>query len=181
MSSRSFEVGVNMLSRTFVVATPCYLSSDDFHPTCWEKSSRTRCLTGYHDDGEPRKRVPGSMVAVSLSTLWAHIDTELPLPLLRVQLDHSKGCGLTIRLIYSEIDALDPLVDCSSRWEIVDIQMGPQTVAILDRVHGKVPILRKLKCSDGTGVGSCAAFEIAPNLSSVTIIGKAPLRLPWTH
>ncbi|KAF8215569.1 hypothetical protein K438DRAFT_602816 [Mycena galopus ATCC 62051] len=59
--------------------------------------------------------------------------------------------------------------------------MGPQTVAILDSVHGKVPMLRKLKCSDGTGVGSCAAFEIAPNLSSVTIIGKASLRLPWTQ
>ncbi|KAF7341010.1 hypothetical protein MSAN_02086500 [Mycena sanguinolenta] len=118
-------------------------------------------------------------LSTSLPTLWSHIEPYLPVPLLMTQLDLAKGCGLTIRLIYSETEAVDPLIACCRRWETVDIQMGVKTLAILERVHGKLPMLRDLKCSDSTGVGFCAAFEIAPNLSSATIVGKASLRLPW--
>jgi hypothetical protein len=101
--------------------------------------------------------------------------------LLTEQLKRSKECGLTVRLVYSETAALNPLVACSSRWETVDIQMGVNMVAILEHVRGKVPMLRRLKCSDSTGVGPCTAFQIAPNLSSVLLNGKPSLRLPWTQ
>ncbi|KAJ6457243.1 hypothetical protein C8R45DRAFT_1033020 [Mycena sanguinolenta] len=120
-------------------------------------------------------------LSTSLPTLWSHIEPYLPLPLLMTQLDLAKGCGLAIRLIYSETEAIDPLIACCSRWETVDIQMGVKTLATLERVHGKLPMLRDLKCSDSTGVGSCSAFEIAPRLSSATIVGKPSLRLPWSQ
>ncbi|KAF7347142.1 hypothetical protein MVEN_01468600 [Mycena venus] len=118
-------------------------------------------------------------ISVSLSTLWSDVDSSLPLPVLMSQLERSKGCGLTIRLIYSETEALDPLIDCSTHWETVDIEMGVNMLPLLDRVYGKVPMLRHLKCRDSTGVGSCTSFQIAPNLSTVIINGKAMLRLPW--
>ncbi|KAJ7886910.1 hypothetical protein B0H13DRAFT_2043533, partial [Mycena leptocephala] len=117
----------------------------------------------------------------SLATLWSNIDSSFPHPVLMEQLQRSKGSRLTIRLIYSDTAALGPLVDCSSRWETVDIQMGVNMLPILDRIHGKVPMLRQLKYTDSTGVGSSRAFEIAPNLSSVILNGKASLRLPWTQ
>ncbi|KAJ7360824.1 hypothetical protein DFH08DRAFT_732322 [Mycena albidolilacea] len=120
-------------------------------------------------------------ITISLSTLWSHLDTNIPVPLLTEQLKRSKGCGLTVRLVYSETAALNPLVACSSRWETVDIQMGVNMVAILEHIHGKVPMLRRLKCSDSTGIGPCTAFQIAPNLSSVLLNGKPSLRLPWTQ
>ncbi|KAJ6457234.1 hypothetical protein C8R45DRAFT_564575, partial [Mycena sanguinolenta] len=123
-------------------------------------------------------------LSTSLPTLWSHIETrvsyrEVPLPLLMAQLDLAKGCGLTICLIYSETQVFDLLLACCSRWGSVDFDMDAKMLAILERVRGKLPMLRDLKCSGATGVGCCTVFENAPNLSSVTICGTASLRLPW--
>ncbi|KAJ7236055.1 hypothetical protein B0H12DRAFT_131581 [Mycena haematopus] len=158
----------DILGEIFSYTVPDYVPHDrratDYSPWVYGRvCSRWRTLT------------------LSLPTLWSHIDTKIPLALLTAQLRLSKGCGLTIHTFYSDIEALHSLVDCSDRWEVVNIQMGVKTLATLDRVHGKVPMLRELRCSDCTSVGSCTAFQIAPNLSSVNITGTASLQLPWAQ
>ncbi|KAJ6448037.1 hypothetical protein C8R47DRAFT_427694 [Mycena vitilis] len=118
-------------------------------------------------------------ISILLSTLWSHIDANIPVPILMAHLQRSKGCGLHIELIYSDTEALRHLVDHCTRWETVDIRMGVDMLPILEAVHGNLPVLRQLKYTDDTGVGVCQAFEVAPRLSSVIIHGKASLlRLP---
>ncbi|KAJ7146520.1 hypothetical protein C8R44DRAFT_757670 [Mycena epipterygia] len=120
-------------------------------------------------------------ISISLPKLWSNINSSVPLPILTTHLERSSACGLTIRAIYSDTEALGPIIDCSSRWETVDLQMGVNMLPILERVHGNVPMLRQLKYGDSTGVGSCRAFEIAPKLTCVSMTGKPSLYLPWTQ
>ncbi|KAJ7439945.1 hypothetical protein FB451DRAFT_142534 [Mycena latifolia] len=123
--------------------------------------------------------------SLALPTLWSNIDSGLPMPILQAHLERSGACGLTIRLIYSDSDmkAMGSIIDCSSRWESADIQMGTNILPILERIRSKVPMLRHLKYGDSTDVESCTAFQIAPKLSSVVITGtgKPPLHLPWAQ
>jgi hypothetical protein len=102
------------------------------------------------------------------------------------QIERSKGCGLTVDLFESE--TIHPMMECSNRWKTVDIEMGNPMVgddmlAVLDGVHGKVPMLRRLTCWDSSNATSCTAFQVAPNLSSVVIHGKhgEGLQLPWAQ
>ncbi|KAJ7683073.1 hypothetical protein B0H17DRAFT_1205318 [Mycena rosella] len=94
-------------------------------------------------------------------------------------LERSSTCGLTVYIEHRHTEAIGLLVDCSTRWEMVDIDMGPSTLPILERVRGRVPMLRDLTYTDSNGSGTCGAFEVAPRLSSATIIGNASLHLPW--
>ncbi|KAJ7157401.1 hypothetical protein C8R46DRAFT_959405 [Mycena filopes] len=121
-------------------------------------------------------------VSISLSSLWSNIESNLPPPLLVVQIQRSNNQGLTIQLTQSaETNALGPLMDCSTRWASADIQTGVNLLPFLDRIHGEVPMLRELKYRDSTGVGSGTAFEVAPRLTSVVVTGKTALRLPWAQ
>jgi hypothetical protein len=104
------------------------------------------------------------------------------------QIKRSKGCSLTAVLFESK--TLLKLMDFSSRWETVDIHMGNPRVGddmltALDGslVHGKVPMLRRLTCWNSSSATSCAAFQVAPNLSTVLIHGKhgKRLQLPWAQ
>ncbi|KAJ7871230.1 hypothetical protein B0H14DRAFT_225257 [Mycena olivaceomarginata] len=127
-------------------------------------------------------------ISVSLSTLWSHLDCNTPLPMLIEQIKRSKGCSLTAVLFESK--TLLTLMNFSSRWETVDIQMGNPRVGddmltVLDGslVHGKVPMLRRLTCWNSSSATSCTAFQVAPNLSTVLIHGKhgKRLQLPWAQ
>lgn len=120
-------------------------------------------------------------ISISLPKLWSNINSSVPLPILTAHLERSSACGLTIRAIYSDTETFAPIINCSSRWETVDLQMGVNMLPILERVHGNVPMLRQLKYGDSTGVGSCRAFEIAPKLTCVSTTGKPSLRLPWAQ
>ncbi|KAJ7637461.1 hypothetical protein B0H17DRAFT_1339549 [Mycena rosella] len=129
-------------------------------------------------------------INLSLSTLWSNIDSGQPLPIAQAHLERSNACGLKIRLGYVDARIIGLLTDCSSRWETVDLGVGMGMLPILDRINGRVPMLRELKYhpihrgGPLAGESSCRALQVAPKLSRVTITGYmtgayVSLHLPW--
>ncbi|KAJ7675548.1 hypothetical protein B0H17DRAFT_1207586 [Mycena rosella] len=118
-------------------------------------------------------------ISILHSALWANIDSELPARIRAVHLERSNACGLKVRLLNHDIEAVDSIIACSSRWETVDLRSKylPIMLPILDRVRGRVPMLRELAYIGD----SSSAFEIAPKLFSVAIYGDATLDLPWAQ
>ncbi|KAJ6601014.1 hypothetical protein DFH09DRAFT_1270882 [Mycena vulgaris] len=126
-------------------------------------------------------------VGFSLSSLWSIVDCSLPPAIVRAHLERSKARGLTIQLnrFDADTEAIASVVECSSRWETVDLEgLHVHASPLLARIHGKLPMLRELKYQHSLGVGSSrgpGAFQIAPKLSSVTVTGRASLQLPWSQ
>ncbi|KAJ6601018.1 hypothetical protein DFH09DRAFT_1126505 [Mycena vulgaris] len=126
-------------------------------------------------------------VGLSLSALWSIVDCSLPPFIVRAHLERSKARGLTVQLTRfdSDTESIASVVECSSRWETVDLEgLYVHASPLLARVHGKLPMLRELKYQHSLGVGSSrgpGAFQIAPKLSSVTVTGRASLQLPWSQ
>ncbi|KAJ7671151.1 hypothetical protein B0H17DRAFT_1141592 [Mycena rosella] len=118
-------------------------------------------------------------LSVSHPALWLNIESGLPSRIRTAHLERSKPHGLTVHLKYYNIEAVSHLVDCSSRWDTVNLDMGIDILPILDRAHGRVPMLRELTYTAYPNVAPCRAFEIAPKLTSVAITGIPPLHLPW--
>ncbi|KAJ7625411.1 hypothetical protein B0H17DRAFT_1151142 [Mycena rosella] len=83
-------------------------------------------------------------LSVSHPALWSNIESGLPSRIRTAHLERSKPHGLTVHLKYHNIEAVSHLVDCSSRWDTVNLDMGIDILPILDRAHGRVPMLREL-------------------------------------
>ncbi|KAK7026271.1 hypothetical protein R3P38DRAFT_2778277 [Favolaschia claudopus] len=120
-------------------------------------------------------------ISIGYAKLWTQVDTELPRPLLEMQLERSAHSPLSVRLLYSDVDDCQPLISRSNRWESANLQMGVRMLASLEPIHGQLPLLRRLKCTDSTGVGTCVAFQVAPNLTTFILTGKPTLELPWAQ
>jgi hypothetical protein len=99
------------------------------------------------------------------------------------QIKRSKGCSLIADLFESK--TLLTLMNFSSRWQTVytqigNIMVGDDMLTVLDGglIHGKV---RRLMCWDSSSAASCAAFQIAPKLSTILLYEKygEGLQLPW--
>ncbi|KAJ7861937.1 hypothetical protein B0H13DRAFT_2282400 [Mycena leptocephala] len=151
-------------------------------------------------------------IALACPELWASIDidnsatnprlrpSDYPLGKLRTLLERSGNYPLSIRFctVARSFDqplasphadrVFGALIGCSSRWESVYLRVTQHIFPLLAQVQGNVPILRKLAldlCLDGPVLD---AFEIAPQLCVVDLIGSIrfdtsppKVTLPWTQ
>lgn len=154
-------------------------------------------------------------IGTACSELWTRIAVDLIWPddtdalhvaehrdraayLLRVQLKRSQTRKLSVAIFSGhpfdeEMQILEPIISCSSRWENASFLMPWRAYADLAPVRGCPPSLRRLHIEpDGLEEYPYAddydAFEIAPCLNTLSITDlsdNAPytpdiLRLPWT-
>ncbi|KAJ7644411.1 hypothetical protein FB45DRAFT_1053177 [Roridomyces roridus] len=118
----------------------------------------------------------------SLPAIWSNIERGLPLRVIATHLERSQASALSIHVGPLETTALQLLIPHSPRWDSVKLQMGGSGLALLDQIHGRIPFLRRVDFYDYVARPKvCRAFEIAPRLSEVSLMGSMPLVLPWAQ
>ncbi|KAJ7910107.1 hypothetical protein B0H13DRAFT_2661225 [Mycena leptocephala] len=151
-------------------------------------------------------------IALACPELWASIDidnsatnprlrpSDYPLGKLRTLLERSGNYPLSIRFctVARSFDqpltsphadrVFGALIGCSSRWESVYLRVTQHIFPLLAQVQGNVPILRKLALDLCLDRPVLDAFEIAPQLCAVDLIGSIrfdtsppKVTLPWTQ
>jgi hypothetical protein len=151
-------------------------------------------------------------IALACPELWASIDidnsatnprlrpSDYPLGKLRTLLERSGNYPLSIRFctVARSFDqplasphadrVFGALIGCSSRWESVYLRVTQHIFPLLAQVQGNVPILRKLALDLCLDRPVLDAFEIAPQLCAVDLIGSITfdtsppkVTLPWTQ
>ncbi|KAJ7658801.1 hypothetical protein DFH06DRAFT_1195953 [Mycena polygramma] len=137
-------------------------------------------------------------VAITLPSLWSLLvingitgDSPLPgaypLPLIRTQLQRASRLRLyfmaaTVLPFTEHLTALlELLADHSPRWEEVLILAPRDFLPIVDRVHGRLPVLRRLwiQCKEVADAShtedSIDCFQVAPALRDLTLVFEGPV------
>ncbi|KAJ7762920.1 hypothetical protein B0H16DRAFT_1528152 [Mycena metata] len=120
-------------------------------------------------------------ISLALPELWTTIDRKIPLAMVKAHIDRSLPHPLTVELGFSDTGSVELLIACSARWVVADVEMRAFMGPALAKVHGRLPLLRRLRYNDNNGFRSFGAFENAPALREVSLSGKASLHLPWSQ
>ncbi|KAJ7177171.1 hypothetical protein C8R46DRAFT_1347022 [Mycena filopes] len=120
-------------------------------------------------------------LSLALPELWTTIDRKIPLAMVKAHIDRSLPHPLTVELGFSVTGSVELLIACSARWAAADVEMRAFMGPALAGVHGRLPLLRRLRYNDNNGFRSFGAFENAPALRDVSLSGKASLHLPWSQ